>query len=92
MITGILLGGTIAVAQDGVLTMGASVSLHDDQLGHVGFIAEEMQQIAPLLCTYDEGGESGTPNYVTYDRTTAYLVAVVQQQQNEIDALKARLN
>ena len=63
-----------------------------DQRRFVGFIAEEMQQIAPLLCTYDEGGESGTPNYVTYDRVTAYLVAVVQQQQTEIDALKARLN
>jgi hypothetical protein len=62
----------------------------EDQRRYVGFIAEEMQQIAPLLCTYDEGGESGTPNYVTYDRVTAYLVAVVQQQQAEIDALKAR--
>lgn len=63
----------------------------EDQRRFVGFIAEEMQEIAPLLCTYDEGGESGTPNYVTYDRVTAYLVAVVQQQQNEINALKARL-
>jgi len=63
----------------------------DDQRRYVGFIAEEMQQIAPLLCTYDEGGESGTPNYVTYDRVTAYLVAVVQKQQAEIDALKAQM-
>lgn len=63
----------------------------EDQRRFVGFVAEEMQEIAPLLCTYDEGGESGTPNYVTYDRVTAYLVAVVQQQQNEINALKARL-
>ncbi len=64
----------------------------EDQRRHIGFIAEEMQEIAPLLCTYDEGGESGTPNYVTYDRVTAYLVAVVQQQQNEINALKARIH
>jgi hypothetical protein len=64
----------------------------EDQRRVVGFIAEEMQQIAPLLCTYDEGGESGTPNYVTYDRVTAYLVAVVQQQQAEINALKARIH
>jgi len=63
-----------------------------DQRRHVGFIAEEMQQWAPLLCTYDEGGESGTPNYVTYDRVTAYLVAVVQRQQTEINALKARIH
>ena len=64
----------------------------EDQRRVVGFIAEEMQQIAPLLCTYDEGGESGTPNYVTYDRVTAYLVAVVQQQQARIDALEARIH
>ena len=64
----------------------------DDQRRYVGFIAEEMQQWAPLLCTYDDGGESGTPNYVTYDRVTAYLVAVVQQQQTEINALKARIH
>ena len=64
----------------------------DDQRRFVGFIAEEVQEIAPLLCTYDEGGESGTPNYVTYDRVTAYLVAVVQQQQSEINALKARIH
>jgi len=64
----------------------------DDQRRFVGFIAEEMQEIAPLLCTYDEGGESGTPNYVTYDRVTAYLVAVVQQQQQKIAALEARIH
>jgi hypothetical protein len=64
----------------------------EDQRRFVGFIAEEMQEIAPLLCTYDDGGESGTPNYVTYDRVTAYLVAVVQRQQKEIDDLKLRLS
>jgi hypothetical protein len=64
----------------------------EDQRRFVGFIAEEMQEIAPLLCTYDEGGESGTPNYVTYDRVTAYLVAVVQQQQQKIAALEARIH
>ena len=63
----------------------------DDQRRYVGFIAEEMMEIAPLLATYDEGGESGTPNYVTYDRVTAYLVAVVQKQQAEINALKAQM-
>jgi hypothetical protein len=63
----------------------------DDQRRYVGFIAEEMQTIAPLLATYDEGGETGTPNYVTYDRVTAYLVAVVQKQQAEINALKAQM-
>jgi len=64
----------------------------EDQRRFVGFIAEEVQEIAPLLCTYDEGGESGTPDYVTYDRVTAYLVAVVQQQQQQIAALEARIH
>jgi hypothetical protein len=36
MITGTFLGGTIAISQNGVCTMGASVSLQDDQLGQVG--------------------------------------------------------
>lgn len=58
-----------------------------DQRRYVGFLAEDMATIAPLLATYDDGGEQGTPNYVTYDRITAYLVAVVQQQQTVLDAL-----
>ena len=35
-ITGTFLGGTIAISQTGVCTLGASVSLQDDQLGAVG--------------------------------------------------------
>jgi len=63
----------------------------EDQRRYIGFLAEEMQEIAPLLCTYDEGGEAGTPNYVTYDRVAAYLVCAIQKQQRTIEALEARL-
>jgi hypothetical protein len=35
-ITGIFLGGTVAVSSTGVLTMGASVELIDSELGSVG--------------------------------------------------------
>lgn len=35
-ITGTFLGGVIAMAQNGTCTLGASVSLQDDQLGQVG--------------------------------------------------------
>ena len=35
-ITGIFLGGTVAVSSTGVLTMGASVQMIDSELGDVG--------------------------------------------------------
>ena len=35
-ITGIFLGGTVAVSSTGVLTMGASVQMIDSELGAVG--------------------------------------------------------
>jgi hypothetical protein len=63
-----------------------------DQRQYVGFVAEEVQQVAPLLCTYDEGGEEGTPNYVTYDRVAAYLVCAIQKQHRVIESLEARLD
>ena len=35
-ITGIFLGGSVAVSSNGVLTMGASVQMIDSELGEVG--------------------------------------------------------
>jgi hypothetical protein len=64
-------------------------TVDDDKRLWAGFIAEEVEQANPTLATYTEDGALQS---VTYDRVTAYLVAVVQQQQAEIDALKARLN
>lgn len=61
MIVGIFLGGTIAVSSSGVTTMGASVSLQDDQLGQVGqrtipvddpaVIAQVQQFVAQMMPT-----------------------------------------
>ena len=66
--------------------------LHDkDQRRHVGLIAEDVAPIAPLLATYDEGGEIGTPNYVTYDRIPAYLIVGWQQHDATISQLAARI-
>ena len=62
-----------------------------DQRRHVGLIAEDVAPIAPLLATYDEGGETGTPNYVTYDRIPAYLIVGWQQHDATISQLAARI-
>lgn len=62
----------------------------EDQRRYLGFIAEEVAAIEPLLATYDEGGESGTPNYVTYGRITAPLVAVVQDLLARVAALEEK--
>jgi hypothetical protein len=62
-----------------------------DQRRYAGFLAEETMRVNPLLATYDEGGETGTPNYVTYDRVPVYLVPVVQRQQVELATLKAEV-
>lgn len=68
-----------------------NINSSSNERRHIGFIAEEVREVAPLLVTYDEGGETGTPNYVTYDRVTAYLVSVVQQQQQQIQQLQSQL-
>ena len=39
-----------------------------------------------------EGGESGTPNYVTYDRVTAYLVSVIQEQERRLSELESKVH
>ena len=61
-----------------------------DQRRFVGLLAEDVQAVAPLLCTYDEGGESGTPNYVTYDRVSAYLICTIHDLYRRVEALEAR--
>lgn len=60
----------------------------EDKRRYVGLLAEDVQQIEPLLCTYDEGGEDGTPNYVTYDRVAAYMIPVVQDLMRRVAVLE----
>jgi len=51
-----------------------------------GFFAEDVAKVAPdLVATYPDG----KPRSVKYDQITARLVAAIQEQQREIDALKA---
>jgi len=53
-----------------------------------GLIAEEVEEVKDDFCYYDNDGKlSG----VHYDRLIAPLLKVVQQQKEEIEALKARV-
>lgn len=55
----------------------------------IGLIAEEMAEIAPHFVTWtkDEEGKQ-IPDGIEYDRIVSPLIALIQQQQKEIDALK----
>ena len=54
-----------------------------------GLIAEEVEEVKDDFCYYNNDGElSG----VHYDRLVAPLLKVVQQQKEEIETLKARLD
>ena len=70
--------------EDGTLTWGEEA----DGGIQYGLIAEEVEAVKDDFCYYDNDGElSG----VHYDRLVAPLLKVVQQQKEEIEALKARL-
>jgi hypothetical protein len=65
-----------------------------DQSRHVGLIAQEVEKVLPELVSTDEEGYKS----VAYTKTVAVLVEAVkeqqkmiEQQQKEIDELKARL-
>jgi hypothetical protein len=55
----------------------------------LGFGAEEVAAVEPLLARYDK---DGTVHGVKYDRVGAVLVNAVNEQQTEIDALKAQID
>jgi hypothetical protein len=57
-------------------------------LEDVGFIAEEVAQVQPVLAIFNEQGE---PDGVKYSNMSAVLVKAVQEQQTTIDQLKAEL-
>lgn len=56
----------------------------DSQEKHPGFIAQEVQQLAPDLIYTDNNGLLT----MDYARLTPYLVEAVQEQQKEIEAIK----
>ncbi|MCX6832397.1 MAG: tail fiber domain-containing protein [candidate division Zixibacteria bacterium] len=54
----------------------------------IGLIAEEVQKVVPALVICDQEGK---PDAVKYDKITIYLLEVVKAQQEQIEALTARL-
>jgi hypothetical protein len=60
-----------------------------DAVREVGFVAEELDALG--LHDFVEYGTDGLPMSIRYDRMTAALVPLVQQQQAQIDALTAQL-
>ena len=54
----------------------------------LGLVAEEVAKVAPLLTTRNAGGQI---EGVKYDHINAVLVKAVQEQQEQIEDLEARL-
>ena len=71
----------------------------DDQKEEIGFIADEVQSIIPEVVpmvekkvfTKDEQDTELIPGGVNYDKLTAVLVKAIQEQQAQIEALKAEV-
>ena len=59
-----------------------------DGTTHMGFIAEEVEKVIPILVDYTEGSPTG----VRYTELTALLVKGIQEQQQQIEELKIQLN
>lgn len=63
---------------------------NSDGIEEHGLIAEEVEKIDPKSVFYEKDG--ATPRGVKYENLTAVLVKAIQEQQKEIDDLKARIN
>ncbi len=59
----------------------------DSGQADLGFVAEEVNQVTPLLTTLNKDGQI---EGVKYDRISAVLVKAVQEQQHQIAALKTQ--
>jgi len=61
--------------------------------GYWGFIAEEVEQIDPRLCTYGEDEEGNQRvESVQYDRFVPHLLNLIKRQKEQIQAMEARLS
>lgn len=74
---------------DGECHAGEPVDPPPDAPREVGFVAEEIDALG--LVEFVEYDADGLPTSVRYDRLTAALVPVVQQQQEQITALTEQL-
>jgi hypothetical protein len=82
-----------------------STSPHDPEgWSYYGLIAEEVAEVDPRLVSFGAGEDCGCdfdadhvaecltePEGVYYDRLVPHLISVVQRQQEQIDALTARI-
>ena len=58
----------------------------------VGLGAQDVVKVDPrLVGIYQNGPRKGTPSSVRYEQMVAVLIKAIQEQQAEIDTLKARL-
>jgi hypothetical protein len=76
----------LAISSDTLMQL-QPVSYNDKATGdpRYGFIAEDVNAVDPVLNTYDRGDLVG----VNYDAVAALLTKTVQDQQTEIETLKA---
>lgn len=75
---------------EGECRAGEVVESPEDDIRQVGFIAEELDEIG--LGDFVQYDDEGLPAAISYDRLTAALIPVLQQQQAQIEALTARLD
>ena len=75
---------------EGECHAGELVDPPADAPREVGFVAEEIDALG--LGEFVEYDEEGLPSSIKYDRLTAALVPLIQQQQAQIVAMSARLD
>lgn len=63
----------------------------DTMTKRYGFIAQEVEQIAPAGCIVDKGKSSDDMMGIAYNEIIAPLVKAVQEQQAQIEELKSQL-
>lgn len=60
----------------------------EDDLEQIGFIAQDVEEVVPELVSTSEKGMKG----LSYGQLTAVLVKAIQEQQAQIEELKALIN
>lgn len=71
------------------LLQGVTYNWIESGKGDIGFIAEEVEKVLPVLVAKDE---DGVVQGMNYSKLTALLVEVVKEQQLQINELKGRID
>ncbi len=69
---------------------GVSFTWKETDRQDVGLIAEEVGEVIPEIVEFE--GESNRSRSIDYGRLTAVLVEAIKAQQNQIDALRKRID